>query len=404
MMTRTLSGGSPAFLPLLPGGLPSSTSCRTAVRRIPALSASAAPDRKEASFSSGAAGWTTGTFLIKTPSGHRFSVLSLARLFRLLSSPRRPRRFGSSLFITGFGKDGLLAYDSLENGFVPVRALVRTPGAGGMRRLVFSEGRLLDAFPGCRILTDGWRRVPLRALGKSFTGTLAFSQPTPGPDAICDTPELTGRMRLLGYLSVSLLPDRNRAAVLPLTRYTPMLDWITWICAHGKVPGLPDASPAFRDGRFILGGSRCARALRALFTDPEEQCRHIPALVFRRGTDDRREFLTGLIEGCGAFHTGHGTLRLSPGGPEAAVQTMLLCHSLGLAASMSLADGVPVVDMSPDSDTAAGLLSSGLVPEHAVKQAAWSQASRVRILTPSSCAESYDVITESGGIDLNGIC
>lgn len=72
---------------------------------------------------------------------------------------------------------------------VPVRALVRTPGAGGMRRLVFSEGRLLDAFPGCRILTDGWRRVPLRALGKSFTGTLAFSQPTPGPDAICDTPE-----------------------------------------------------------------------------------------------------------------------------------------------------------------------------------------------------------------------
>lgn len=189
MMTRTLSGGSPAFLPLLPGGLPSSTSCRTAVRRIPALSASAAPDRKEASFSSGAAGWTTGTFLIKTPSGHRFSVLSLARLFRLLSSPRRPRRFGSSLFITGFGKDGLLAYDSLENGFVPVRALVRTPGAGGMRRLVFSEGRLLDAFPGCRILTDGWRRVPLRALGKSFTGTLAFSQPKPGPDAICDTPE-----------------------------------------------------------------------------------------------------------------------------------------------------------------------------------------------------------------------
>ena len=211
-------------------------------------------------------------------------------------------------------------------------------------------------------------------------------------------------MRLLGFLSVSLLPDRNRAAVLPLTRYTPMLDWITWICAHGKVPGLPDASPAFRDGRFILGGSRCARALRALFTDPEEQCRHIPALVFRRGTDDRREFLTGLIEGCGAFHTGHGTLRLSPGGPEAAVQTMLLCHSLGLAASMSLADGVPVVDMSPDSDTAAGLLSSGLVPEHAVKQAAWSQASRVRILTPSSCAESYDVITESGGIDLNGFC
>ena len=48
--------------------------------------------------------------------------------------------------------------------------------------------------------------------------------------------------------------------------------------------------------------------------------------------------------------------------------------------------------------------SSGLVPEHAVKQAAWSQASRVRILTPSSCAESYDVITESGGIDLNGVC
>lgn len=227
MMTRTLSGCSPAFLPLLPGGLPSSTSCRTAVRWIPALSASAAPDRKEASFSSGAAGWTTGTFLIKTPSGHRFSVLSLARLFRLLSFPRRPRRFGSSLFITGFGEDGLLAYDSLENGFVPVRALVRTPGAGGMRRLVFSEGRLLDAFPGCRVLTDGWRRVPLRALGKSFTGTLAFSQPTPGPDAICDTPELTGRMRLLGFLSVSLLPDRNRAAVLPLTRYTPMLDWIT---------------------------------------------------------------------------------------------------------------------------------------------------------------------------------
>lgn len=309
-----------------------------------------------------------------------------------------------SLFITGFGEDGLLAYDSLENGFVPVRALVRTPGAGGMRRLVFSEGRLLDAFPGCRVLTDGWRRVPLRALGKSFTGTLAFSQPTPGPDAICDTPELTGRMRLLGFLSVSLLPDRNRAAVLPLTRYTPMLDWITWICAHGKVPGLPDASPAFRNGRFILGGSRCARALRALFTDPEGRCRHIPALVFRRGTDDRREFLTGLIEGCGAFHTGHGTLRLSPGGPEAAVQTMLLCHSLGLAASMSLADGVPVVDMSPDNDTAAGLLSSGLVPEHAVKQAAWSQASCVRILTPSSCAESYDVITESGGIDLNGVC
>ena len=102
MMTRTLSGCSPAFLPLLPGGLPSSTSCRTAVRRIPALSASAAPDRKEASFSSGAAGWTTGSFLVKTPSGHRFSVLSLARLFRLLSFPRRPRRFGSSLFITGF--------------------------------------------------------------------------------------------------------------------------------------------------------------------------------------------------------------------------------------------------------------------------------------------------------------
>ena len=114
--------------------------------------------------------------------------------------------------------------------------------------------------------------------------------------------------------------------------------------------------------------------------------------------------LTKLIEGCGAFHSGHGMLRLSPGGPEAAVQTMLLCHSLGLAASMSLADGVPVVDMSPASDTPAGLLSSGLVPEHAVKQAAWSQASRVRILTPSSCAESYDVITESGGIDLNGVC
>ena len=149
-MTRTLSGCSPSFPAPRPGGVRFPASSRIAVRRIPALSASAAPDRKEASFSSGAAGWTTGTFLIKTPSGHRFSVLSLARLFRLLSFSRRPRRYGSSLFITGFGEDGLLAYDSLENGFIPVRALVRTPGAGGMRRLVFSEGRLLDAFPGCR--------------------------------------------------------------------------------------------------------------------------------------------------------------------------------------------------------------------------------------------------------------
>lgn len=83
---------------------------------------------------------------------------------------------------------------------------------------------------------------------------------------------------------------------------------------------------------------------------------------------------------------------------------MLLCHSLGLAASMRFVDGMPVVDMSPDRDTAAGLLSSGLVPEHAVKEVPWSQASRVRVLPFSSCAESYDVITESGGIDLNGVC
>lgn len=404
MITGPLPGCSPDSPAPLPVGIRFPSSSRMTVSRDPGLSAAAAPDGEKVPFSSGVAGWTTGSFLIKTSSGRRFSVLSLARLFRLLSFSRRPRRAGSSLFITGFGEDGLLAYDSLENGFVPVRALVRTPGAGGMRRLVFAEGRLLDAFPGCRILTDGWRRVPLRALGKNFTGTLAISQPTPGPDAVCDTPELTGRMRILGFLSASLLPDRNSAAVRPLPRYAPMLDWMTWICAHGKNPGLPDARPAFRNGRFILGGPGCARALHALFSEPGERDRHIPALVFRRGTDDRREFLTGLIEGCGTFLTSPGTLRLSPGGMEAAIQTMLLCHSLGLAASMRFVDGMPVVDMSPDRDTAAGLLSSGLVPEHAVKEVPWSQASRVRVLPFSSCAESYDVITESGGIDLNGVC
>lgn len=403
-MAPALSGCSPDFPAPLPGGVRHSLSSRSIARRAPALSGATASSPEDSPFSPGVAGWTTGSFIIKTASGPRFSVLSLARLFRLLASSRRPLRADSSLFITGFGEDGLFAYDSLENAFVPVQVLVRTPWAGGMRRLIFAEGRLLDAFPGRRILTDGWRRIPLGDLGKHFTGTLALSQPTPGPDAICDTPGLAGRMRLLGFLFASLLPDRKTAEVKILPQYAPMLGWIQWLRAHGTVPGLPDAEPAFRDGRFILGGSRCARALHSLFSDPEERFRHIPSFVFRHGTDDRREFLIGLSEGCGSFLPGHGTLRLTPGGMEASVQTMLLCHSLGLAASMHLAGGGPVVDMSPDHDISAGLLRSGLAPEHAVKQTAWSQASRVRILTSSSCAESYDIITESGGIDLNGVC
>jgi len=376
---------------------------RTRRSRFVSRQASSVPGNGEApSYAAGAAGWTTGTFLFRTAKGHALSVLSLERLFRLASARHRVQKAGGSLFVTGFAPDELCAFSSLTDSFVPVRTLVRTPDAGGLCRLVYAEGRALDAFPGAARLADGWRESPLYALEGRFTGSLALRQPTPGLSGTEDSPLLAGRMAALGFLLAALLPERHRAAVPDTPLYAPMLEHMEWLIRTGTPLGLPGVRPERRDGCFILGGRRCAGALAALFGGADREKRHVPAFVFRHGPADRREFLTGLAEGCGEIREKSGTLRLRPGSAEAAVQAMLLCESFGLDAAMRFAEGEPVTDLSPDGDLAACFLRPDLTAFRDWQPLPRSQASRVSVTALPGTADSYEVITEDGSCDLNG--
>lgn len=369
--------------------------------RFASRQASSVPGNGEAPpFAAGAAGWTTGTFLTRTAKGPALSVLSLERLFRLASARHRPKMAGGFFFVTGFAPDELCAYSSLTDSFVPVRTLVRTPDSSGLHRLVYAEGRALDAFPGLSRLADGWLYSPLYALKSRFTGSLALRQPTPGPSGTDDSPLLAGRMAVLGFLLAALLPDGAAVPDTPL--YAPMLEYMEWLIRTGTPFGIPGVRPERRDGRFVFGGKRCAGALAALFGGTDRKKRHVPAFVFRHGPADRRAFLTGLAEGCGEIREESGTLRLRPGSAEAAVQAMLLCESLGLDASLRLAEGEPATDLSPDGDFAAGFVRPDLDSFRGWRPLARSQASLVSVTPLPGTADSYEVITEGGSCDLNG--